>query len=681
MKRRAPRIPLASRISLTFSCLILLIFTLSALLTERHLARSMREQAEVRLAGYARSLAAICLPSLMAYDYVTLQQVADDTLREPGVVGAVILDKEGLIAGSGGRRELVGQRVTDPIGLRAVVAPEAYLTEEPDDSGAPRLEWIQPVFGDHGTRWGTVRVGLSLVGLEERVRETRGIVIYMALVGALLALIISNRIARRITHPLAVLVRKANGLAEGGWNPEPQIRTGDEIEALAEQFATAAEGLDRQKRELIRARDELAVLNATLEQKVRERTAELVESQEKYRLLVEASPDPLCLIQRGRFRFVNRAFCETFGYTEEQVSADGFGIDKLLHPDFVRIVGEILDSAERRRDSVDTDCVAIGRGGRSLDFNLRGRCVTYQGTAVVELLWLDLTDQKRLMRQMVQSERLRGIGEMTTMVAHNFNNLLSVILGRTQLLQARTDDDAVRKGLEIIRTAALQGGEIVKRIQDYSGETSDMQFREVNLAAVVRDVVAYMENVWKVTRPPGTGRVQVELNAEATPPVHGSETLLAEVFKHVLANAAEAMPKGGIVGIGVASQGETVCVSVQDSGNGMTPEVRRRAFDPFYTTKGSQTRGLGLSVSYGLIQRHRGRIDIYPIEGGGTKVEIVIPALRVGQNPDGRRDDSPVVFLTEEQKTAREIRRNLRSRASNSAGNQARATGDDSVAA
>lgn len=668
MKVPRSRVPLASRISLTFSMLILLIFAVSAAVTERHLSRSMREQAELRLAGYARSLAALCAPSLMNYDYVTLQQVADDAGNEPAVESVTILDKEGLIAGCSGQRELVGQKVKDPVGLRAVVAPDAYSFVERHAGGPPTLERIQPVAVGQGTRWGTIHVGLSLVDLDRKVRETRGIVITMALLGALLAFVIAHRLSRRITQPLALLVQKANGLSEGGWNPQPEIRTGDEIEALADQFATAAEGLDRRKKELIRARDELAALNATLEQKVRDRTAELVESQEKYRLLVEASPDPLCLIHRGRFRFVNRAFCETFGYTEEQVSSEGFGLEKLVHPDFVRVVGEILDSAERHGEQVDADCVAIGRGGRSLDFNLRGRCVTYQGTPVVEILWLDLTDQKRLLRQMVQSERLRGIGEMTTMVAHNFNNLLAVILGRTQLLQARTDDEAVRKGLEIIRTAALQGGEIVKRIQEYSGETSDMQFREVNVAAVIRDVVAYMDNVWKVTRPPSLGRVQVELSAETAPPVHGSETLLAEVFKHLLANSAESMPKGGVVKVAIALRGEAVCVRVEDPGIGMAPEVRRRAFDPFYTTKGSRTRGLGLTVSYGIVQRHRGRIDIVPLETGGTRVEIVIPALRVGQNPARPHDDSPVVFLTAEQETARRIRQSLRTRKSGQAG-------------
>ncbi len=662
MRRPRMGMSLASRFSIAFGILILVIFLLVAAVTGRHLSNSTREQAELRVAGFARSLASLCQPALMSYDYITLQQIADDALREPGVIRVMILDKEGLIAGMSGRRDRVGERVQDPVSLRGLITSEPFEVEEEDLSGYNLLDRVEPVMGPFGARWGTVRVALSLRSVEANARETTLIVIMMALVGTLLAFGLSHVLVRRIIKPLGLLVEKTVGLARGEWSPEPKIATGDEIEILAEQFTLAAESLDQQKRELTRARDELAALNETLEQKVRDRTAELVESQEKYRLLVEASPDPLCLIQGGRFRFVNHAFLETFGYTEEQLLLPSFTVDRLLHPDFVRVVTEILAQAEASGEPVDSDCVAIGRGGRSLEFDLRGRRVTYQSERAVELLWVDQTVKKRLMRQMVQNERLRGVGEMTTMVAHNFNNLLAVILGRAQLLQARTDDAAIRKGLEIVRTAALQGGEIVKRIQEYSGEESDLQFREVNLGAVIREVAGYLDNVWRVTRLSGAGPVQIEVSATEAPPILGSENLLGEVFKHILMNAAEAMPSGGVVRVEVGQAEEMVRVTIEDSGCGMTPDVRRRAFDPFFTTKGLRTRGLGLSVSYGILQRHRGRIDLRPRDEGGTLVEILLPihkAIVAGSHPGA---DSQVVFMSAEQATARRLLQSLRSR-------------------
>ena len=660
MKRATLPMPLASRFSLTFGLLILVIFTLVALVTERRLTRSTREQAELRVAGFARSLSTISRPALMSYDYVTLQQLADDALHEPGITGVMILDKQGLVAGCSNHREQVGRRAQDPISLRAAVSADPFEVEGPGANGERILERIEPVLGSSDARWGTIRVGLSLRPVQIHARETRRLVLGLALAGTIVALGVSLLLARRITKPLGTLVEKAAGLARGEWNLDLKIETGDEIEILAKQFAQAAKSLERQNRELVLARDDLAGLNATLEEKVRERTDQLLESQEKYRLLVEASPDPLCLMQKACFRFANRAFLETFGYTEEQVLAPNFSIEKLLHPDFARVAAEALAQAEATGEPVDTDWVAVGRGGRSLDFQVRGRRVTYQGESALELLWIDLTDKKRLLRQMVQGERLRGIGEMTTMVAHNFNNLLAVILGRAQLLQARTQDPMTRKGLETIRTAALQGGEIVKRIQEHTGESSELHPREVNVGAVLREVTSYLDNLWRVTRTPGTGPVQFDVSTQEVPAVLGSETMLAEVFKHVLLNAAEAMPNGGTVRAEVYPVGSSVRIRIDDSGVGMSPEVHRRAFDPFFTTKGSRGRGLGLSASYGIVQRHQGSMELRPREDGGTRVEITLPVHRAMRPPDLQRTESPLLLLTEEQKTARQLLQKLR---------------------
>ncbi len=127
-------------------------------------------------------------------------------------------------------------------------------------------------------------------------------------------------------------------------------------------------------------------------------------------------------------------------------------------------------------------------------------------------------------------------------------------------------------------------------------------------------------------------------------------------------NAAEAMPTGGVVRVEVGTVEGMVRVTIADSGCGMTPDVRRRAFDPFFTTKGLHTRGLGLSVSYGIMQRHRGRIELRPIEEGGTLVEVLLPAhqaIDAGSHPAA---DSPVVFMSAEQATARRLLQSLRNR-------------------
>ena len=658
---RAPRIrlPLAGRFTLTFGVVILLISITVGLVVETHLEASRRIETELRLASLGRNLSVISLPYLMNYDSLKLQQIADDAAREPGLARVVILDKEGLIAGHSGMRNLVGRPSQDRTALLGLHSTEPTTLERTAADGTMLLEWIGPASGSReGTRWGTVVVSLSLEGMRGEARQTRILILQFALGGFLLALAVSHLLARRVTRPLGRLVDLAAALARGEHDETTVIRTGDEIEVLAERFQEAAASLEKQNNELVAAHRELESLNATLEQKVRDRTDQLREQREKYRLIVEASPDPLCLLQNGAFRFANRAFEETFGYAEEQILGDGFSIDNVLHPDFAGIAREVLQQAERSSTRIDTEWVGLGRGGRKIELSVRGRRVLYQGSPAVELLWVDQTDKKRLLRQVVQNERLRAIGEMTAMVAHNFNNLLAVILGRAQLLQARTQDRTVHRGLETIRTAAVQGGEIVRRIQDYSVDSTDLRFQEVHVGTIIREVATYLENYWRVTGGSGGGPVRLELDLRETPPVLGSEPLLSDLLKHVLVNAAEAMPSGGWIRVSSDWEGGSIRIRVEDQGVGLTQEVRRRAFDPFFTTKGPRNRGLGLAACHGIVQRHRGRIDLRPRDGGGTAVEIHLPVRHLS-TAHSSVDDPSVVLVSEEQAWARKERERL----------------------
>lgn len=654
-KQPGMRLPLARRFTLIFGVLVLLLFSAGGLVVQKHLARHHLSGMRVRSASLARNLSAICQPYLMNYDYVRLQQIADDALNEQALLRVVIADQDGMIAGYSGSRHLVGQRTNDPMILRSLEQSAPVEVERDDEGGTPVLERVAPILGeDEETRWGTICLTLSLQAVQDDARATGLLVLQFAIGGFLLTMLVSNWLARRVTRSLALLVDRASALEQGKWDPDFEIRTGDEIEILGEKFRDAADGLERQRRQLIEAHDELAALNATLEEKVRERTRELMESREKYKLLVESSPDPLCLIQNGHFLFVNRAFLEVFGYQERDLLSPDFLIEKVVHQDFSAVVADTLRQAEESGERIDADWVGVDRGGRTLDFSVRGRQITFHGAPAVELLWIDLTDKKKLLRQVVQGERLRAIGEMTAMVAHNFNNLLAVILGRAQLLHARAHDNGMRRGLEIIRASAVKGGKIISRLQDYSVETTGLRFQEIQIGSVLRDIAGKLERQW-TTNPPRGKPVSIDVSVEPALPVLGSDALLGEVLGHILRNASESMPDGGTIQASVKVEKEMVQILIEDTGIGLDSDVRRRAFDPFFTTKGAGNRGLGLSATYGIIQRHRGRIELRDREGGGTVVEILLPMHRAPSVSD--QASGPRVFVvSEEQETALRLR-------------------------
>ena len=631
------RLGLARRFTLVFSLVILLVVGLLAVLGEAWMARILNRQSELRARSLAISLSAVARPYLLTYDYLTLQRMADATVQEPDLAYVVILDKEGKVAGYGGHRDRQGIELTSLANVRAIQAesPRTQRLTFPSASGkeGPVTECSAPVRvgGAEGERWGTVRVGLSLEPVQREMMVARVSLILAVICGMVAAVVASHALARRITRPLAHLVDAATEMERGRWNREFSIRTGDEIEELAGRFARAAASLDRQKRELVAAKEELTALNATLEEKVQRRTAELADSREKYRLLVEGSPDAFVLLEHDRIAFANRAFLKIFQYPADSGVLENLLWTQVIHGDFHRAARDHIRRAEESLGDFHVELIGQTRAGRPVELEVRGRGVKFRGGTAVELVLADVGEKKRLLRQVVQHERLRAMGEMTTMVAHNFNNLLAVVMGRSQLLLRKTDDAEVREGLELIKTHVVRAGDIVRHLQDYFGEQVDLRFTEIDLNASVREVTVYLEALWRTMGEPGRPPVTVHLDLAPLPPVYGAEHLLQDVFRRVITNAAEAMPGGGEIRVQTQSDGSVVSVVVQDDGPGLTPEVQRRAFDPFFTTKGSHTRGLGLSTSFGIVQRHEGRIEIRPGPDQGTEVVVTLPAQSRGR--------------------------------------------------
>lgn len=632
MKTTRRRFSLARRFTLVFSCVVLVVTGLLAVLIESYMSRILNRQSELRARSLALSLAAVSRPYLLTYDYLAVQQMADATIQEPDLAYVVILDKEGKVAGYGGHRDRQGMSLTGLADLRAVHAdqPKAQRVSHHDDSGnaIPVVESTIPVrVGDAGERWGTVRVGLSLEPVQREMLVARLFLLFAAACGVVLSVFAAHVLARRVARPLERLVKAATDLERGEWNRGFQVRTGDEIEELAGSFSQAAASLDRQKNELLAAKEELTALNATLEEKVQRRTAELAASREKYRLLVEGSPDAFVLLEQDRIAFANRSFLKIFQYPADTAVLENLRWTQVIHPDFHRAARDQIRRAEESLGEFRLDVVGQTRSGKPVEVEVRGRGVSFRNGTAVELVLSDVGEKKRLLRQVVHSERLRAMGEMTAMVAHNFNNLLAVIIGRTQLLVRKAETAEMREGLEMVKSFGVRAGEMVRQLQEYFGEEIDLRFAEVDVNACLREVTVYLESLWRTTGEAGQPPVRVRLDLEPVPHIFGAEHLLQDVFRRLLVNAAEAMPDGGEVRVHTESDGASVKIEVQDEGVGLSPEVQRRAFDPFFTTKGSRTRGLGLSTSFGIVQRHEGRIEIRPRSGRGAEVEVVIPAM------------------------------------------------------
>jgi len=236
----------------------------------------------------------------------------------------------------------------------------------------------------------------------------------------------------------------------------------------------------------------------------------------------------------------------------------------------------------------------------------------------------DISERIRLEDQMRQSEKLSSLGLLAAGVAHEVNTPLAVISNYAQMLARQMDRNDPRQILlEKIVKQTFRASEITSNLLNFS-RTASAEFAEVDLNQVIQDTLAL------VRHPLSSSRVEVELLLDSElPALLGNANRLQQVFLNLFLNARDAMPMGGRLTVVSSSVNSHIEVHVSDTGHGIQPEHADRIFDPFFTTKApGRGTGLGLAVSYGIIQEHAGKVEIQSGAGRGTTFRLEFPASR-----------------------------------------------------
>ena len=244
-----------------------------------------------------------------------------------------------------------------------------------------------------------------------------------------------------------------------------------------------------------------------------------------------------------------------------------------------------------------------------------------------------LQEPQRWAADQTRRRRMEALGHMALGVSHDFNNLLTAILGHAELLGAALDGRALsptqaaglREQVRTIARAASDGGSLVRKIQQYIRHEKADQFERVDLAKMAQEVLSLTRPYWH--NEPRRQGILIELDDAVgeVPPIEGNPTELREVLVNLVLNAVQAMPEGGTLRVATGTQGERVTVEVADTGVGMSEEVRGRIFEPLFTTKGDKGTGMGLAVSQGIVQEHGGLIEARSQEGVGTRFILAFP--------------------------------------------------------
>jgi len=423
--------------------------------------------------------------------------------------------------------------------------------------------------------------------------------------------------------------------------------------------------------------EELFAANRQLQQEIDQRKrAEkaLRQSEERFRALTETTSEWIWEVDTDlRFTYVSPRVLELLGYQPaEMLGKTPF--EFMVPIETERAREQFRDIVESRRPFRDMENLYAHEDGHVIVLELSGMPFVdaedhlsgYRGVG------RDITERKRSVQLLIQSERLQAVAELAAGVAHNFNNLLQIILFCTEVAVAalRSDDSTkVTGNLERILESCRSGAETVKRLHDFarSGPEPVREGAVFPLALTVQKAIEMSESLWK-SMPERKG-LSVTLRKDLAPDcfVRGEENELLEVVINLIKNAVEAMPQGGDIFLRVAQEGSDAVLTVEDSGLGIPEANLGRVFQPFFTTKGLHGTGMGLASSYGIVLRHGGQITVQSNEGRGARFVVSIPLasetrelLKPAESPAQRPlrilvidDQEPIVAMMEQLFTRR----------------------------
>lgn len=347
-------------------------------------------------------------------------------------------------------------------------------------------------------------------------------------------------------------------------------------------------------------------------------------SEERFRLLVESAPAPICVTQDGRFVYANRAAAALFG-APEPASLIGRAVLETAPPGAVALIRR-REHAARQHSSgfAVTEEARCRLDGSPLDVVIARSPCTHEGRPAVQCVLHDLSLLRRLENELRHAQKMDLIGQFASGLAHDFNNLLTAIFGHVALARSRLHaGHPALEPLDMVEQAAQQAAAITKALLTFGRKTFTNRL-PTDLEPLIRDVADLLTPLL-----PPTVRLRV-LPAERSPAwVQADPDQLRQVLMNLALNARDAMPQGGELALGVRfrpaadGRGPQVGLMVRDTGSGMSPDVQARIFEPFFTTKPrGQGTGLGLSMVHGLVEAHGGTISVASAPGAGSTFTV-----------------------------------------------------------
>ncbi len=385
-----------------------------------------------------------------------------------------------------------------------------------------------------------------------------------------------------------------------------------------------------------------AILVDITERKKIER--ELVESEAKYRSVVESSLVGFYIVQDGLFRFVNQRFSDMTGYAYEEV-VDALGPADMAHTDDrTKMERNTAKGLAGQADHVEYDFRVIRKDGKVLTMKAFGNSISYNGRPAATGTVIDITREKHLESHLRRAEKMEAIGTLTGGIAHDFNNILTALIGYGSLLQIRMDDtDPLKVYADQILTAAHKASSLTRSLLTF-GRQQPINLQRIDINNIIQGTRQLLNRLLTEDIRLETGLSPNDLTVMA------DATQIDQILFNLVTNARDSMPKGGTVIIetkpavldgdfvlvhGFGEPGKYALLSVSDTGMGMDAATKEKIFEPFFTTKETgKGTGLGLATVYGIVKQHNGYITVYSEPDMGSTFNIYLPVVKTGRDTE-----------------------------------------------
>ena len=381
----------------------------------------------------------------------------------------------------------------------------------------------------------------------------------------------------------------------------------------------------------------------------------LIVSEEKFRTLAESVPFAIMMHQGDHWIYANRAAVEISGYSEEELYQ--FHFWDFVHPDYTDLIKQTGRKRQRGKEVPRSyEFIIITKSGEEKWVSLTGNPILYEEKPTALISVIDISDRKyadeeksKLESQLQQAQKMESVGRLAGGVAHDFNNMLGVIIGHTEMALMKMEmGKPLNSNLTEIRKAAERSADLTRQLLAFARKQT-IAPKILNLNEIVSGMIKMLgrligENihlhwhpetdVWPVQMDPSQiDQILANLSVNARDAIAGIGNLTIEVVNITLGDDYSATHAG-------FSPGDYVRLTVSDDGCGMDKDILSHIFEPFFTTKGvSQGTGLGLATVYGAVKQNNGFINAYSEPGQGTAITIYLP--RHEGKDEQRREKSP----------------------------------------